>query len=362
MKYILTKEYVESFIFKCKSIKFKKILSFLALTGVFTFSFAGCSILHKEEAVIAPPLVEPDKVVYDEVDVKKGSIEIDVKGSAVFQSANLSNEAFNYGVSYLKSINVKLGDKVKAGQVIAEQETEDLESDLKKKKYKLQMDQLTYERIQNSLDAAADDRTKSDLKIQLEQQQINIEMDKMDVQEAQKNIDHSESKASISGIVTYIDTLNPGDRVTPRKTVVTIADSASLELLYTGNNTDKFNVGAKVDVSYDSKNCTGKVVKDEYNIPSDASNASRKAVKVKLDTKPNDVEIGDSAYITLVIEKKDNVIVIPSSLLHETDGRNYVEMLDQGLRVQRNVETGLKNATDVEIVKGLEEGEKILRE
>lgn len=357
----MNKKYVESFMFKCRSNKFIKLFSALALTGVFTFSFSGCSILPREEAVMAPPLVEPEKVVYDEVVVTKGSIEIDAKGSAVFQSSKLSNEAFNYGVSYLKSINVKLGDKVKTGQVIAEQETEDLNSDLTKKKYKLQMDQLTYERMQNSIDTAADDRTKSDLKIQLEQQQINIEMDKIDVLAVQKSIDRSKLKASISGTVTFIDSLNPGDKVTPRKTVVTIADPTSLELVYTGNDTGKFNVGAKVDVSYNSKNYTGKVVRDESNIPSDASDASKKVVKIQLDTKPNDVEIGASAYITLVIDKKADVIVIPSSLLHETDGRNYVEMLNQGLRVQRNVEIGLKNATDVEIVKGLEEGEKILR-
>ncbi|MDP4089531.1 MAG: hypothetical protein Q8930_09715 [Bacillota bacterium] len=344
----------------------KKILARLVSGIVFmcvcTFMFSGCAVFPKEEEALAPPLVEPEKVVYDEMEVKKGNIEISVKGTATFESASLSYESFKYGVSYLKSINVKLGDKVKAGQVLAEQETDSLKNDLLKRQYKLQLDQLTYERIQNNLNNATDDKTKLDLNLQLEQQNINIQMDKIDAEEAQKSIDRSQLKASISGTVTYItEDLNPGDRITPNKNIITIADPNTLELLYTGNDGDKFNIGAKVDVDYNGKKYAGEVVKDGPNVPADASQTAKKGIKMKLDSGPADVVMGDQAYITLVLQKKENVIVIPSSELRKADGRKYVEMLDKGLRVQRNVETGLENATEVEIVNGLNEGEKILK-
>jgi macrolide-specific efflux system membrane fusion protein len=338
---------------------FKKTLSTIVLTMI-AFNLTGCGIFPKEEEALAPPLVEPAEVKYEEYEVKRGNIEVTVKGYADFQSENLSNESFKYAVSYLKSVGVKTGDTVKTGQVLAEQETDSLKNDLKKKQLKLKSDQLNYDKTKNALDSAVDEKAKFDLNIQLEQQKIMIELDKIDIEEAQKSLDRSQLKSAIAGTVVYVDTINSGDKVTPNKTVVTVADPSKLQLRFSGNGMEKFFVGAKIDIEYDSKKYTGTVVADQVNIPKDASENAKKAVKIKLDTLPTNAKIGDTAGITLVLEKKENVIVIPQSLVHQMDGRNYVEMLENGLRVQRNVETGLKNVTEVEIVKGLNEGDKIL--
>jgi RND family efflux transporter MFP subunit len=343
----------------CKIKPFKKTLSVLILSA-FAFNLTGCSIFPREEDALAPPLVEPAAVTYQEYQVKKGNIEVTVKGFADFQSENLSNESFKYGVSYLKNIGVKVGDVVKAGQVLAEQETDSLKNDLKKKQLRLKSDQLNYDKTNNALNNAVDEKAKFDLNIQLEQQKIAIELDKIDIEEAQKSIDRSQLKSSIAGTVVYVDTINSGDKVTPNKTVITVADQSKLQLRFTGNGMEKFYVGAKINVDYDNKSYSGTVVMDQASVPKDAAEASKKVVKIKLEEMPPDVKIGNTAGITLVLEKKENVIVIPQSLVHQTDGRNYVEMLNNGLRVQRNVETGLKSATEIEIIKGLNEGEKIL--
>ena len=41
-------------------------------------------------------------------------------------------------------------------------------------------------------------------------------------------------------------------------------------------------------------------------------------------------------------------------------GRRYVQVLEDGLKKERDVQVGLETSTDVEIIKGLEEGEEVV--
>lgn len=53
---------------------FKRKISVLILILLLTIAFSACGILHKEEDVLAPPLVQAPKIVYDELAVKKSII------------------------------------------------------------------------------------------------------------------------------------------------------------------------------------------------------------------------------------------------------------------------------------------------
>src|SRR5665647_3069640 len=126
-------------------------ISILCFISIVTIGFSACSILPKEEDVLAPPIVEAPKIVYDELEVNKSNIQIVINDSATFQSSNLENAFFKYNVGYLKNIMVKVGDKIKAGDLVGQLETEDLLTDLEKKKITLQMDQLTYDNLENQV-------------------------------------------------------------------------------------------------------------------------------------------------------------------------------------------------------------------
>ena len=346
--------------YKNVKILIRKI-SILCFITVVTIVFSACSILPKEEDVLAPPIVEAPKIVYDELEVKKSNIQIVINDNATFQSSNLENDFFKYNVGYLKNINVKVGDKVKAGDLLGQLETEDLLTDLEKKQITLQMDQLTYDKIKNQINDATDNKAKSDLNNQLQQQSLKLKLDNLDISGVQKQINRSKLISSISGQVIFVDEINPGDRITTYKTVVTIADPSRLNLQYSGDKMDKFDLGVAVKVKVDGKDYTGKVVMNPRNYPADTSEDKKKVVIIKLDSIPSIATIGTTADISLLLQSKDNVIVLPRGAIHNFEGRNYVEMLDKGLRTERNVELGIQNATSVEIIKGLSEGEKILQ-
>ena len=71
---------------------------------------------------------------------------------------------------------------------------------------------------------------------------------------------------------------------------------------------------------------------------------------------------GMSASATITVEKKENIVMIPTEALQEDEDTNYV-YLDSGVPGQlgekRNVKTGLSDGENVEITEGLKAGDKI---
>jgi HlyD family secretion protein len=71
---------------------------------------------------------------------------------------------------------------------------------------------------------------------------------------------------------------------------------------------------------------------------------------------------GYSASADIILEKKENVLaILERDLLFEDDGRTYVEVLpEEGEEFEkRYVEVGLSDGINIEITKGLKEGELI---
>jgi macrolide-specific efflux system membrane fusion protein len=65
--------------------------------------------------------------------------------------------------------------------------------------------------------------------------------------------------------------------------------------------------------------------------------------------------------VSIITQKKDKAILIPLAALRTYSGRNYVQVVDnQGNKKEVDVELGQQTATDVEIVKGLTPGQKVV--
>jgi len=61
-----------------------------------------------------------------------------------------------------------------------------------------------------------------------------------------------------------------------------------------------------------------------------------------------------------VTDKKENVLSLPYFVIKQSNGSKYVEVLTSGKVEKRTVQTGLEGETMVEIVSGLNEGEKVI--
>ena len=75
---------------------------------------------------------------------------------------------------------------------------------------------------------------------------------------------------------------------------------------------------------------------------------------------PDGAAINDPALVSLVLARRENVVVLPKYVLKTYADRTYVNLLIDGIKVERDIETGVETATEVEIVKGLQAGDLVV--
>jgi len=318
----------------------------------------GCSLLPVEEEELAPPLVQPVQETLTLYEVKRANIAKQITGVATFASDKMDYLYFTESGGRLVSMNVKLNDTVKAGDIIATTDTDDLETKIRLQEIAIEKLKLTLQ--QEISEKGAEDPAFRSKLYDLESAQIQLES-------LQKQLDKSRLVATVSGIVTYIDPIQPGEEVDAYKQIVTISDPKQMKLIYTAasqNDLAGVEINMDVEVKIKDQVLTGKVVQTPMTAPPNNNKAieERNAKSLIIDVKglPEDVTIGSQADITIVTEKRDNVIVIPRAGLRSYMDRDYVQVLDGDSRKEVDVEKGIVAATEVEIRQGLNEGQKII--
>jgi HlyD family secretion protein len=91
-------------------------------------------------------------------------------------------------------------------------------------------------------------------------------------------------------------------------------------------------------------------------------NATVFPVEITLD--PTDdvvLRAGYSAQADVIIDRRDDALMIPERLIRiSSDTARVTVLLDDGTQEERVIETGLSDAINVEVISGLEEGEKVV--
>jgi multidrug efflux pump subunit AcrA (membrane-fusion protein) len=64
--------------------------------------------------------------------------------------------------------------------------------------------------------------------------------------------------------------------------------------------------------------------------------------------------------VRIVLDDSENTLVIPRAALREFDDRTYVRLLEGEARREVDVRVGIESQTKVEILEGLEEGDRVI--
>ena len=184
------------------------------------------------------------------------------------------------------------------------------------------------------------------------------------VDNAKAALDQSELIAPISGIVTSLD-LSIGKQV-DTSSVITISQLSQpylLDVYIDEADWSTAKVGNKVTVTFDllpEKTFQGTVTLVYPEIDS-SFEASLIQIHVQLNQSiSQDLPAGTGAKIEVLGDEARNVVLVPVGALHQTNGTRYVNVFQNGQKVKRTVEVGLKNATYAEIKSGLEAGEIVV--
>ena len=318
---------------------------------------SGCSFLPKEEAVLAPPLVEPAQLDYETAEVKKGEIIRRVKGSGTMVPTSHHDLYYTKDGGRLKEVKVREGDLVKKGDVLAEVETGNLVMDIEQTNIELKKAEL---RLQQMKEQEAD--------------KYSLEIGKLDVQSIKNrlyfmNTELASSKITspIDGVITFVTELRQGEHVRSYESMFRVAETTDLQIQYTAMNANDLgdvNLGMEAITTIKGEESTGEVVQTPRDVPADIYQQNpelySKTLIVKPEKLPKELKVGDIAGIEIITAKKEDTLIIPKNGLRTTVGRNYVQVMVDNTKREVDIEVGIISSTEVEVLKGLDEGDVII--
>jgi len=317
-------------------------------------TFTGCYFFPKEEEVLAPPIKVPAEISYETLEVKRGTIQNIIRVTGNFVPVSQEDVYFTKS-DRLKEIHVKAGQEVKKGDLLAEFDNESLLNEIKLQEIALRRSQILYEEAKANYEIVGGSRTSLDLA------ELDVESNRLRLEKLRADLENARLLSPIDGKVVYVAGVKEGDFVNAYQTIVRVADPTQLQLRYSGDRADLFRIGMDVEVEIGGKTYNAEIVMTPSEAPEDADAESRRSVLIEVADLPEGIRMGEPANIVLTLEKKENVIVIPKLLVNSFANRKFVNVLVDGIREERDIEVGIQTNTEVEVIKGLEEGELLIR-
>jgi len=329
----------------------------LALLIIIFSVLCGCSFLPKEEEVLAPPLAEPVQLDLETAEVEKGEIIKQVKGAGNMVSSTLHDLYYTRDGGRLKEVMVSEGAKVNKGDVLAEIDTGNLVQDIQQLNIDLKIAEL---RLQQMTSEGAD--------------KYSIEIGKLDIQGINNRLSHlnnelesSKIVSPVDGTIVFVSDIQQGEHVEAYESIIRVAETDELHIQYTAINEDdlkEVTAGMKAMITVQGEEVEGEVIQTPEDVPSDQLEEDpelySKSLMISSDELPKELSVGDIAEIEIITAMKEDALIIPKNGLRNIGGRNFVQVTEENKKREIDIEVGIISSTEVEVTKGLEEGDAII--
>lgn len=306
---------------------------------------------------------------------------------------------------YIRRINVDIGDRVRKGQEIAVLEVPELnaqvvgadagirhsQDEIRRAKHELVRAQAGHEALhaaairlqqasdarpgliaQQELDDALSKDRSSEAQVEAAKAALSAAEQQLDISKATHSQvsamqDYSRMLAPFDGVVTwrYADTgalVQAGTSSSSGMPVVKLAQVNTLRLRVPVPERIKplVHVGsvANVRVQATGETFTGKVTR-----LTDSLDRSTRTEQVEIDVPNSDYRLAPGMYadIRLEVEAHSGALTVPIRAVSEGNGKANVLVLDPQNRVQpREIKTGIQSASRVEVLAGLQEGDRVI--
>ena len=330
---------------------------------------------------MAPVFPEYEKPSYQYVAVERGDLLLEQRISCSYQSAQTEYLSFPVDGLFFDTFYVSPGERVEAGQLLAQLDCSDLQTKLDA--FQLSIDQLDLQlaaieenralaqQRQKILlkDAPAEELraalSKSNARFDAQRQSLLDERNliRMEMAGYEQQLPLRKLYAGIDGIVTYLYQPKVGERCASYQQIATITDPEKYVFRMSTEKWDLFPEGQEFVVEAKGTTYTVVVVSASVLGLPDAEKEQGKAATVYLQLRTPDPELADgtSGVVVFQTESRENVLILPEKAVDVINGQHVVYYLDElGLKNYKPVEIGLKAHGMIEIVSGLTEGEQVI--
>jgi HlyD family secretion protein/macrolide-specific efflux system membrane fusion protein len=291
--------------------------------------------------------------------IKKTDIRSTISGSGTLTGANSATLKFGQG-GKLAYINIKDGDRVKKGQIIAGLDTKEISINLQQARNTYTAKDATAKRAEDEAKGNDDDET-----FEQKEDRVLAQVDRDNAYDAMKKAEREFEDAvivsPIAGIVTQASPL-AGQTVSAADTIAQIVDDSGIYFEAEIDETDigqiKSQMMAEITLdAYPDQIFKGIVEKIVPTTKTTDSGATVVIAKINLNSPNLTFVNGLNGQADVITTEISNVLTIPQDALRE-DGTVYIKEGNEYKIVK--VETGLYSDEDVEIKSGLTENQEVV--
>lgn len=165
-------------------------------------------------------------------------------------------------------------------------------------------------------------------------------------------------RSPISGIVTR-RTVNPGDMADPATPAIEVANTQSLDLVANLPAEDgaKVRAGMAAHVSAKDNAVNGRVISVGQVDPQ----TNLVPVRISFENVTGRLKTGAFAVASIVLRVDHAAVVVPKQAVVSRDGKSIVYTVADGVAHEKEVAIGAEHDGMVEIAKGLQRGETVIR-
>jgi RND family efflux transporter MFP subunit len=200
--------------------------------------------------------------------------------------------------------------------------------------------------------------------LQVEMARIGVERARLQSAWASEQVSSTLLVAPLSGVIVSIEK-RPGDDVGAYETVGTIADPSELWVVATvlDEDVDRITPGRPAEVRFDlypSKAYTGTVLQMVGHSTIWQGNSAHEVTIAFDRTQVVPAVFRMSADVYIPGRSREEVLLVPTDAILTIGGRAYVEAVAEDHDIERiEVQTGITDGVNIEILSGLHEGQVI---
>lgn len=137
-------------------------------------------------------------------------------------------------------------------------------------------------------------------------------------------------------------------------------DDVSVDLNISKYDYDKLEEGQKAVITIGDYTYKGTVTKISRIATPNEKGAATISVSVDIDNPDDNVFIGVDAKATIHAKEAKNVVTVPVEVVNIGKEGSFCYVIEDGVIVKKNIETGISSDTQVEVKKGLKKGDQVL--
>lgn len=367
---------------KSRKNRIRRWLAVACLQGML-LAMSGCGQTVDDNEGVIVVEQEAAPIVYDMAVAMLGDVQKTQRIKCTYQQMN--DESLSFGISGIsvKKVYVQEGDTVEKGQVLAELSSGSRQDEIARLEYQIARNQLQmdYSQINEDYEISTlwlsylyqsgqskEDRERLDEGVAQVQQnyeyyredwQDAINLDMLQLEQLRREAADSRLVAGMSGTVSHIKEKLEGSTSVRGEEVMTIIDgSECLFMTQVPEYVSCFKEGEEVYMEIISGSGAGKYTLLPYEME---EWGEQQLFSLAEGAENATIEVGTIGSIVAVVDRRSQVLCVPTAAVHSAEGGDYVYVLGEDqMREVKWIETGLYGDSMVEVLSGLTEGERVI--